>query len=302
VEGCGTVSPDFAGTSFKEADVVYTITAKPCAGYEFAAWTGSIGANSATLTFTMRPGLALEAHFVPAQFFAAASFYSGLFYDTNGVTPQSSGAITIRTTPKGHFSGTLQMGRHRYPFSGKFDSNGLAQIQVRRENQSPLKLELQVDTTPGAGLITGFVTDDTWKAELIADKAGSYTKENPAPEAGRFHMVISVTGSTGAAAAEMLAGNGHGNLVVEKSGRVHLTGALPDGTKLNQAAALSGDGQWGLYVPLYGGKGSALGWVSFTGVETNALSGQVIWTRPALAGGQNGFTIQSTVSASRYNR
>jgi hypothetical protein len=64
VVGNGTVSPDLDGRSL-EVGKSYTLTAKPAPGHKFAGWTGGITSSQPRLTFTMQPGLVLEARFIP---------------------------------------------------------------------------------------------------------------------------------------------------------------------------------------------------------------------------------------------
>jgi Leucine-rich repeat (LRR) protein len=302
IEGCGSVSPDGAGTSFKETGKTYTITATPCPGYEFSAWTGGVGSSSATLSFTMQPGLVLDAHFVPAAFAPAAGVYTGLFCDTNGAVADSSGSVVLRTTAKGRFTGSLRNGRAHYPFSGKFDSNGRAQTTITRGKQSPFALLLQVDTTPGADLITGTVSDGDWTAALTADKAPFDARRNPAAQAGRYTMTIPVMSSPNSELLKLSAKDGHGLVTVVKSGQVRVAASLPDSTKFSQATLISRNGQWGLYVPLYTGRGMVLGWISIAHTEPNDVSGSLIWDRPELARNKPAFTIQTTVSGSPLTR
>jgi Leucine-rich repeat (LRR) protein len=302
IEGCGSVSPDGAGTSFKETGKTYTVTATPCSGYEFSAWTGGLGSSSTTLSFTMQPGLVLEAHFVPAPFAPAAGLYTGLFYETNGAVADSSGSVVIRTTAKGRFTGSLHTGRARYPFSGKFDSNGRAQTTITRGKQTTFALLLQVDTTPGADLITGTVSDGDWTAALTADKASFDARRNPAPQAGRYTMTIPVMSAPNSELLKLPTTDGHGLVTVAKSGQVRVAASLPDSTKFSRATLISRNGQLGLYVPLYTGRGMVLGLISIASTESNDVSGSLIWDRPELARNKPAFAIQTTVSGSRLTR
>ena len=50
--------------------------------------------------------------------------FSGLFYDTDGVSPASSGFVTIKTSRNWKFSGKLMLGASKYSFSGFFAPDG----------------------------------------------------------------------------------------------------------------------------------------------------------------------------------
>ena len=70
--------------------------------------------------------------------------------------------------------------------------------------------------------------------------------------------------------------------MVDKAGRLRLSGELADGTKISQSVPVSPNGEWPLYVSLYGGKGSILSWITFADRTTDQLTGLLNWTKPAL--------------------
>ena len=53
-------------------------------------------------------------------------------------------------------------------------------------------------------------------------------------------------------------------LTVDTLGNIVLAGSLADGTSLSQTSAVSMEGVWPLYVPLYGGTGSLWSWNYFS--------------------------------------
>lgn len=63
---------------------------------------------------------------------------------------------------------------------------------------------------------------------------------------------------------------------MDKAGHILLRGELPDGTDINQSATLSSHGEWPLYVPLSGGRGSLLGWMHFSDTPGRVLTGTLI--------------------------
>src|SRR5262249_55290200 len=88
------------GQSFKA-------TAKPGATFLFSHWSGDVLSSNATLMFTMRSNLMLQAHFVTNRFLALKGDYNGLFYDTNQVQQDTSGSFTLKLTDHGGFSAKL---------------------------------------------------------------------------------------------------------------------------------------------------------------------------------------------------
>ncbi len=86
----------------------------------------------------------------------------------------------------------------------------------------------------------------------------------------RYTLLFPGNNSSGAPA-----GNGFGSVVVNTLGGVSMTGTLGDGTPVSASSVVSGDGQWPLYISLYGGQGSILGWLDF---DTNGgIGGEVGW-------------------------
>jgi uncharacterized delta-60 repeat protein len=303
------VSPDGKGTvadagTFPPGSI-QTVTAVPGRRVAFVNWTeaGTVVSSSASYSFIVDRDRNLVANFLSQPFSPAQAAYQGLFYDTNGVTHQSSGFFRLTTTATAHFSGSLQLGGWRGGFSGRFDSNGIANVSIVRAGRTTVTLHLEVDTTPGSTLLDGMVSDGSWASELLAARQVFDTKTNPAPQAGRYTMTVHARHSGGAPRVAPI-GFGYGTILVDKTGGVRLQGALADGTKISQAAGLSEDGHWPLYLPLYGGEGSISGWVTFTNNGYADLGGLMTWSKPQLSRGafDSGIVVQASVHGSRYHR
>ena len=76
---------------------------------------------------------------------------------------------------------------------------------------------------------------------------------------------------------------------------------LGDATTATGTTVLSRQGQWPLYISLYGGKGSMLGWLAFT---NSGISGQTAWFKLPQATAKlypNGITQSAEVTGSAYN-
>lgn len=299
VTGCGILSPNYLGTTYQEPGAQYTVTATPCAGFDFSGWTGGAVTASAALTFEMQPGLTLQANFAPRQYIPLKATYNGLFYETNGVSQGRSGAFTLSTTTKGKFTGTLQLGGSRHSISGQFNTNGHAQIRITGRNPN-LTMDLQMETASGAERIVGSLGDSTWSADLAGDRAVFDSKTNAAPQAGKYTLAIRGSYSD----TNSPAGYSYGTVSVDKAGKVSLSATLADGTKFSQTGVVSRQGHWPLYLPLYSGKGSLLSWITFTNTPEADLAGALVWLKPALPKTRYypaGFTLETTTTGSRYN-
>jgi hypothetical protein len=289
----GVVSPA-SGTYPAGTNV--SISAAPSAGYVFGSWTGTgngsySGTNNPALV-TMNGPVTETANFVPGEFIPEKGTYYGLFCETNGVAQQSSGAFTATTTTKTNFSGSLQIGSAHYSFSGKFDSHGFAQVPAKRPNSSALTVSLQLDLTPGSDLITGTVSTAGWTAEMTGYRLAA----NGLAKAGRYTLIIAGTNSAAGPDCE-----GIGAVTLNAAGKVALAGSMADGAKLSQSSSVVGPGLWPLYVPLYGGSGSIMSWVSFSNSPAAALGGALSWINPK-AQGAGYHAVGFAVLGSYYSR
>jgi hypothetical protein len=229
--------------------------------------------------------------------------YYGLFQDTNGVSPQSSGAFALTMTATGKFTGKLQLGNTQYVMNGQFDGTGRATLNLGRAGQNPLNVVLQLDLYGGTDHLTGTVGDGfgAWIAELTGNRAVFDGKTALAPQAGHYTLLLQGQH----ASALQPGGDSYGSLSVDAAGRVRLSGMLADGTKVIQNAVLSRNGQWPLFIPLYGGGGSVFGWITFNSTPLQDLSGVVTWAKPGVPKAKyypSGFTLQTAAMGSVYNR
>ena len=281
VVGNGTIAPNYNGQVLTIGNN-YTMTAQPGTGYVFSKWTGGIYSTVPALTFVMQRALSLQANFIPTPFPPLMGTYSGLFYDTNGVTHPGSGLITINLTANtGAFNGTVQIGSSKWSLAGQFDATGNATVAVNRGIMTPLNAVLQLDMTGVSGQITGTVTanDNSWTAQLVANRAVFNAMTHPCPQAGNYTLLI--PGTPGA--TQSPAGDGYGTVTVTKAGLVTLKATLADGTTASASTTLSQSGQWALYAPLYAfGRGSMIGWLTFTNTTGSDINGWLNWIRPVI--------------------
>jgi hypothetical protein len=188
---------------------------------------------------------------------SAAGTYNGLFYVPNNAADDSSGAVAVTVTTTGAFSANLRMDAASYPFSGQFSGAGAALESVPGDGSNSLTVQLQLSLTNGP--LTGTVSNGAWTAVLMAE-AAVYSTTNPAPQAGTYTLVL----PGGDDASAQSGGSGTGTVTVSDSGDATFSGTLADGTPVTCAGTVSGQGQWPFYLPLPGGNGSILGWLSFT--------------------------------------
>jgi hypothetical protein len=302
IVGNGTVSPNYNG-QILTIGKNYTMTAKPGAGCVFSKWTGGIYSTAPALTFVMQRSLSLQANFIPSPFIPLKGTYNGLFYNTNGVAQLGSGFITVNlTADSGAFTGTLQIGSSKWSLAGQFDATGNATVTVNRGVMIPLTVVLQLDLSGGSDQITGTVNvnDNSWTAQLTANRAVFNAQSNPCPQAGTYTLLI--PGTPGA--TQSPAGDGFGTVTVNQAGQVTVNGTLADGTSYSQSTTLSKSGQWALYSPVYAfGRGSLLGWLTFSNEPASDISGWLNWIRPVQATAAAytmGFSVMTAPLGSLY--
>ena len=290
----GTVNPDWASTSYRVPGSNYTVTAVASPGYSFTGWTGGISDPNPSLTFVMQPGLVLQANFVPTPFVPTNGTFNGLFYANTGVTHQNSGFITVTTTASRNYSGKLQIGGGTYSISGQLDLAGMATNIIARPHQSSLTVQL---ATRGSELMFGTVSsENSWAAEIIADRAVYNPQTHPAPQTGQYTLLVAGTNGD----STLPEGSGYGTVTVSQSGSVSFAVSLADGTKLSHSAPLSQNGQVPFYASLYKGQGSILGWIIFT--DDAVLTGNLSWTKPLMIAARypSSFAWTTEATGARY--
>jgi hypothetical protein len=291
--GPGTVTPNLNG-QFLDVGNNYTMTAKPGTGQVLSNWVGPDGvlATTPSLTFTMESNLMLTVNFVPNPFTPLTGIYQGLFYDTvNGPAHESSGFFNVTLASSGSFSAKVMVAGVSYSLSGQFSAGGVASNNIVRKGLPTVSVQMQLDLNGGG--ITGVLSDGTWTAQLNAEHVVS--------NAALAHYTLLIPG--GEDGVEQPGGDGYGTVTVSATGGIAFGGALPDSTKISQKANLLANGQWAFYVPLYSGKGSIFGWLTFSNQVDSDITGTVDWFKLAGASGKfypGGFTNFSEATGSIY--
>lgn len=296
--GNGKVAPDLAGKKL-EIGKSYTLTAEPDKDSIFTGWTGSTNSSTPKLAFRLLTNMVLQANFSPKPPPSAQGSYIGLVFQTNAVSQAGSGFFTFTLAGDGVFKGRLQIAGASHPLNGQFDAQGRASLAVARSSRTPLALDLNLDLMSGAEQVTGTLTDGPLRAEMLGDRFAVPGETRKSAFAGKYTLIISESDEEPAGAT----GDGFGAVTVDAAGMLRLSGALADGTAINQEVALSPGGVWAIYVPLYGGKGSLSGWVAFHRQASSDFAGSLHWIKPPSAQDKlfpDGFTRKMSVLGSTY--
>jgi plastocyanin len=282
----GTAVPGASKSSLK----LTAVTANNAGSYSVVVSGPGGSTPSGDAQLTVQPSN--SSAFVPGT-------YSGLFFVPNAVEQSSSGTVSLRNTAQGKFSGVLQSGRNRFPLTGQFDAAGAVSRTISRKGANPMTVVLQLDPNDGDRM-SGSVSDGVFTAPLAANRAVFDGRQQAAPEAGLY--TLSIAGSDDSSLAP--GGSSVGTVRVDKAGKIRLAGSLADGTPISQSSVVSKSGDWPFYIALYGGQGSMLGWLSFTGATPEDIGGSVAWIKPGIPKARfypAGFLLNTTAAGFAYN-
>jgi len=313
----GTVTPTPA--PMLEVGRGYALTAKPAPGNILSNWTGSVLANPITtskINFIMVSNGTLQVNFITNVFRPTKGTYNGLFTQSPTARHETSGTVLLTLTESGAFTGTLILAGKRHPLKGQFSlvaqslvgEFARASIEIPRPGTTMLQVELALFPD---GSITGLVnsTDSEWAmspSTLSADRAVfSMATGNPCPQKGKYTVVF--PGSDYPDDPLFPEGWGYGTVAIDGNGKLKLAGTLGDGTKITHTATVSAApiGAWPLYLSLYGGKGSLLGYITFDFDPTlvDDFNGLVTWTKPPTPAAKYypaGFEMETFAAGSIY--
>jgi hypothetical protein len=241
------------------------------------------------LTFTVpAAGLHLVANFS----YPTAASYSGLFYESIGIEFLKSGAISLTTTAKGGYTGTLKTGARNYSFSGHLHSNGAG-----TNSAGPYTVQLQLSDDQ----ITGTVSSNAvWSADFALNRAVFNGTTSRAPYAGKYTILL--PGSEDPTDTQNPQGDSYGFVTIDTSGNLQFSGALADGTPMSLSAKVSKDGLWPLFFRLPNGNGQVLGWQSFANIGN--VSGLFSWIKQPNPNAKRyplGFNFQNNSLGSSYD-
>jgi hypothetical protein len=262
-------------------------------GWTFTGWNDGNTQNPRTITVQAN-GAAYGADFI---FTGLNAQYAGLFYDPNGIAPQSSGAFKATLSAAGSFSASLASAGKTYSFTGRFSPTGTTSNTIVRHGQTPLTVQLILDS-PTGDVLTGQISTVAWSAEITAERT-PYSSANHAPQSGKYTLVI----PGGANAAVSPGGDGYGAVNVSTSGSITVSGALGDGTTLSQSSTLTEQGSWPFYGSLYSGGGEIIGWLTFSNAPLTDLGGSLTWIKPSQPASKlyrGGFTNLTQAVGSAY--
>lgn len=291
--GFGAVSPDRTGAPL-QARKKYSLTAVPKPGNVFSNWTGSITTNQNPLNFVMESNTILRANFVTNPFLKWRGTYNGLFSTSNEVTESTAGMLkNLIVSTKGSYSGALLINGASHSLSGSFDVAGQATNHLSRTLAQGGSLAVVMalsSNSNGVPQITGVVSNADWHStNLLADFA-----TNTLPPAEYTALLLPVTNNSPPFGAP--GGDGYA-AITNRSETATISGALADGTTINQTVPVSADGYAPIYANLYTNHGLLLGWINIVSNDANRVG--LTWIRPGHATAPYAMGFTNVLSASQ---
>jgi hypothetical protein len=207
---------------------------------------------------------------------APSGTYEGLFYETNQVAHDASGYFQITLSgSKSTFSGKLQIGKSRYPFSGKLSTSHETSVTIQRKGERSLDLHLQLVTTNDDSRCIGTLTDGVWDA-TVQGFLVYYNKQRPTSLAKNYTLALV---NTNASASEPN-GSCSARLIVNSSGKATLSGYAATGVSISQSRGLSRSGYFPLYIVQGKGRERVIGWLRVANQTSSSITGDsVVWTK-----------------------
>jgi hypothetical protein len=237
----------------------------------------------------------------------ASGYYDGVLdlSDLSGTDDDFEGRFRLQVGRGGRFSGRFKLEDDTFPLRGTFDDSGHHQTQIALSDGTSLDILLEMEAINTGFKITGSVDDGTQSFVVDSDQRVFHPITNPAPQAGRYTLVLTGDGSP---AQTLDVGDGAAIVGVSRGGIARILGRQGDGYPWATAVALRQNGDFTFLNDLYRGGGSIGGRLQFQDVpNVSDLDGILNWTRPAAFGAgsinplyQAGFTVKRTAVGSRY--
>lgn len=177
------------------------------------------------------------------------------------------------------FSGKVVLNGITYSLAGQVQADGSFSGQIRRGNQLPIAVTLQLGTTAAGGLtLQVLVVGDGTVGNGFTAQA-PFTKANPAPSAlvknYTFLLPAPITGDVA-----LPEGDGYGSAKLSSLGVITAAGKTGDGVSFTTKGYLTADRQWHLFQFLYRNKGQIAGVLSFRDVPgISDVDGTLRWAK-----------------------
>ncbi len=208
-------------------------------------------------------------------FFTQAGSFTGELAAPGG------GFLSLVVARTGTFTGRLRLGNTSHLLLGRFDADGHSQATIAGQ---VLSLQFPPPLPPATSLSQSTITGSYGSTALSIVHAAGYSPQAPAPEFGRYTMLLPAAGP---AQSTVPGGTGYALVTVSPKGGVVILGRLADGAVFSQANYLTGGGMAGadkvsIYAKLaYKLPGLLSGDLTFeTEAGVSDFDGVLTWAKP----------------------
>ncbi len=222
-----------------------------------------------------------------------------------------NGRIDFTAASTGVISGSTTIGTAKYPFAGTIDTTGAqpkSTINVLRPNMTALALNLiftpglnAID--PASSLSSGIISASVNGWRQVWRSTGAAPLNPATTVAKRYNFALNPPVIAG-----LPEGSGYGSFTLATNGTLTVTGKTPEGDTFTTTGFAGPHGQVLVYQTLYATNGALVGLLDIdplnTGVLTDSLTGDLVWSRPADPTSRyspNGFSkVALTAYGARY--
>ncbi len=243
----GTITPGFAGTTLRELDFSYSVTATPASGMRFVEWrrNGVKFATEPRVTFAMSANSQWEAVFA-ANFAVLGGTYAGSIGDgevgagdsaEQAVFASRNGFVDLTLSTTGAFTGRVVLDGVPAWFTGNFVTGNTVSLTVPRTGKPNLTLNLRLAAAlPGE--IAGSVYNGQESLPVLLRRTAYRGSLANHPLSGQIHSLVFTDAPS--------EGYRFGRLVTTSIGTARLEVFLETGETLifNGGFSDSGDGLW----------------------------------------------------------
>src|SRR5687767_11064656 len=135
--------------------------------------------------------------------------------------------LKLVLSKKGRFTGQVVLGTSVHRVRGRFDENGRATLVIRASDGRLLTLDLALDSSSGAILMT--IGDPAAGEVTVSLFAKTYSRQNPAAQQGRYTLLLGKVEPVPGSEPVVPSDSGFATVVISKTGKVRAAGRLADG-------------------------------------------------------------------------
>ncbi|MEK0451291.1 MAG: hypothetical protein RL088_3559 [Verrucomicrobiota bacterium] len=238
---------------------------------------------------------------------AVAGNYAGLLKSVPAPTLNNIGAVALKITPTGSFTGKVFIGGTTLPIAGTFGANGVATF---KNAGTTIALALKTKPAPTAlgdfamtifaDSIGGTLTNGASVSNLAAERVVPYDGKTPQTTVPAtildavtkgYHTGVIPSKAQGTLTNDKFPqGDGIFSFAVSKKGAFKAAGTLADGTKFSAASALNKLNSAPLFAQLYKRKAGLLAAelkFDSSRADSDALALNTLWMRPVDLGAKH---------------